>query len=158
MKRTLILSTYFNPAPCQNLFIRRLPIWWQQKKIDRIIELEGFKRNTERLLRWKRVLSFYNRFYTVPSFKNFQDEIILIKRIRRFHFEQITELLEKKVHETILEVNLDAIVHNFQLLSLQTKARNQDDLYGKAYGYGRLAHLNLPKHCRNIVAITWPWR
>ena len=43
----------------------------------------------------------------------FRDEIVLIKGSRSYHFENITELLEKKVHETILEVNLDAIIHNY---------------------------------------------
>ena len=50
--------------------------------------------------------------------------MILIKGSRQFHFERISELLEKKVHETILEVNLDAVVHNLQLLPLKAEARN----------------------------------
>ena len=37
------------------------------------------------------------------------DKILKKKGSRAFHFERITELLEKKVHETVLEVNLDAL-------------------------------------------------
>ncbi len=40
------------------------------------------------------------------------DQFILIKGARPFHFEDITDLLVKHVHETILEVNLGAVVEN----------------------------------------------
>ena len=35
-----------------------------------------------------------------------ENEIILIKGARKFGFDSLTEVLEKKVHETILEVNM----------------------------------------------------
>lgn len=41
-----------------------------------------------------------------------EQQLILIKGARSFHFERIADRLEKKVHETILEVNLSAIVKN----------------------------------------------
>ena len=45
-------------------------------------------------------------------FAQLHDEVILLKGARRFNFDQLTERLERKVHETILEVNLNAIVEN----------------------------------------------
>ena len=45
-------------------------------------------------------------------FKNLRNEVILIKGARQFGFEQITDLLVQKVHETVLEVNLNAVVAN----------------------------------------------
>lgn len=45
-------------------------------------------------------------------FESLHDEVILIKGARRFGFDNITELLVKKVHETILEVNLSSVVKN----------------------------------------------
>lgn len=41
-----------------------------------------------------------------------RNEVVLIKGARSFGFDDITELLEQKVHETILEVNLNAVVEN----------------------------------------------
>ena len=41
-----------------------------------------------------------------------ENEIILIKGARKFGFDALTEALEKKVHETILEVNLGAMIAN----------------------------------------------
>ena len=62
--------------------------------------------------------------------------MILIKGSRHFHFEQISELLEKKVHETILEVNLDAIVHNFNQYRSKLKPETKMVCMVKAFGYG----------------------
>lgn len=45
--------------------------------------------------------------------EDFDNELILIKGSPRFHFELIAETLQARQHETILEVNLDAVVHNF---------------------------------------------
>jgi len=66
----------------------------------------------------------------------FKDETILIKGARVFAFEQIVPLLEQKVHQTILEINLNAIVHNLkeyqQLLNPSTKVMAMV----KAFAYG----------------------
>ncbi len=45
-------------------------------------------------------------------FNSLRDEVILIKGARSFGFDNLTELLVKKVHETTLEVNLGALVEN----------------------------------------------
>ena len=41
-----------------------------------------------------------------------KNECVLIKGSRSFHFEDVTEALEKKVHQTILEVSLSALRDN----------------------------------------------
>lgn len=51
-------------------------------------------------------------FIRSAAFDNLHDEVILIKGARRFGFDNLTELLVEKVHETILEVNLNAVVKN----------------------------------------------
>lgn len=51
-------------------------------------------------------------FLVSTPFQQLHDEAVLIKGARRFGFERISELLEQKVHETILEVNLSAVVDN----------------------------------------------
>ena len=87
-----------------------------------------------------------DEFIKSPSFKKFKDELILIKGSRQFHFERISELLEKKVHETILEVNLDAVVHNFNYYRSKLKPETKMVCMVKAFGYGA---------GKNIVATTW---
>ena len=77
-----------------------------------------------------------DEFIQSPSFHRFHDELILIKGSRRFHFERISDLLEKKVHETILEVNLDAIAHNFNFYRSKLKPETKMVCMVKAFAYG----------------------
>lgn len=51
-------------------------------------------------------------FIKSKVFKGLHDEVILLKGARQFGFERITEQLVQKVHETVLEVNLNAVVDN----------------------------------------------
>lgn len=51
-------------------------------------------------------------FIDSDAFMQLQNEVILIKGARRFQFDRLTDLLVEKVHETVLEVNLNAMVEN----------------------------------------------
>ena len=51
-------------------------------------------------------------FIASEVFASLRDEVILLKGARQFGFDQLTELLVQKVHETTLEVNLNAVVAN----------------------------------------------
>jgi alanine racemase len=66
----------------------------------------------------------------------FSNELILLKGSRMFQFERISALLEAKVHETILEVNLDAVVHNFNYFRSKLHASTKITCMIKAFGYG----------------------
>ena len=69
-------------------------------------------------------------------FENLRDEVILIKGARRFGFDNITELLVKKVHETILEVNLSNVVKNLNFYRSFMKPETRLVCMIKADAYG----------------------
>ena len=69
-------------------------------------------------------------------FENLRDEVILIKGARRFGFDNITELLVKKVHETILEVNLSNVVKNLNFYRSFMKPETKLVCMIKADAYG----------------------
>lgn len=71
-----------------------------------------------------------------PAFESLRDEVILIKGARHFHFENVTEQLEMKVHETILEVNLNAMVDNLNYYRSFIKSDTKVVCMIKASGYG----------------------
>ena len=75
-------------------------------------------------------------FVDSPAFQQLQDEVILLKGSRRFGFERITELLEQKVHETILEVNLGAVVDNLNYYRSFLKPETKLVCMVKADAYG----------------------
>ncbi len=66
----------------------------------------------------------------------FREEIILIKGARVFGFEQIVQLLEQKVHQTVLEINLNAIVHNVKAYQKQLMPTTKMMAMVKAFAYG----------------------
>ncbi len=66
----------------------------------------------------------------------FKEEIILIKGARIFGFEQIVQLLEQKVHQTVLEINLNAIVHNVKAYQKYLKPETKIMAMVKAFAYG----------------------
>jgi alanine racemase len=60
-----------------------------------------------------------------PNLSNFdklslRDETILISA-RSFQFEEIVYLLEEKTHETVLEINLNAISYNLNFFKSKLK-------------------------------------
>lgn len=69
-------------------------------------------------------------------FASLHDEVILIKGARPFGFDQLTELLEQKVHETILEVNLGAVVENLNYYRSFLKPTTKMVCMVKADAYG----------------------
>ena len=75
-----------------------------------------------------------------PIIRKLQNECILVKGSRSFHFEDVTEVLEKKVHQTILEVNLSALRDNLNHYrnSLDTATKTVCMVKAGAYGAGAL--------------------
>ncbi|HCL06854.1 MAG TPA: alanine racemase, partial [Chitinophagaceae bacterium] len=53
-------------------------------------------------------------FLQTASLNQFRDEYILLKGARVFSFERISQWLEQKVHQTVMEVNLTAMAHNLK--------------------------------------------
>ncbi|WP_088653216.1 bifunctional UDP-N-acetylmuramoyl-tripeptide:D-alanyl-D-alanine ligase/alanine racemase [Geofilum rhodophaeum] len=66
----------------------------------------------------------------------FRQEAILIKGARAFQFERLVERLERKQHNTIMEINLDALVHNFNVFRSKLQPGVKTLAMVKAFGYG----------------------
>ena len=77
-----------------------------------------------------------NEFIASRVFASLHDEVILLKGARRFSFDRLTELLEQKVHETILEVNLSAVVKNLNHFRSYMKPTTKIVCMVKADAYG----------------------
>lgn len=66
----------------------------------------------------------------------FRDEVILVKGSRQFGFEKISQRLQQKAHETVLEINLDALVHNVEYFRSILHPGVKMMAVVKAFGYG----------------------
>ena len=58
---------------------------------------------------------------------DFDHSLILVKGAENHNTEQITEMLEARQHETVLEVDLDAMVHNFNIFRAQLKPSRSEE-------------------------------
>ena len=90
-------------------------------------------------------------------FNTLRDEVILIKGARAFGFDNISELLEQKVHETILEVNLRALVDNLNYYRSFMKPETKLVAMVKANAYGAGAvevAKTLQDHRINYLAVA----
>jgi len=69
-----------------------------------------------------------------------ENQLILVKGAREFAFEIIVKHLVRKQHGTILEINLDALVHNLNVFRKQLKPRTKLMVMVKAFAYGSGSH------------------
>ena len=137
LKTTVILSDILQSGMLPKSLYKKVSDLFHRKKVDRII---GIGRD---LKAFGSIFDMESDFFlTTEEFihsaviKSFHNELILLKGSRMFHFEQITELLEKKVHETILEVNLDAVIHNYNYFRSKLNPETKIICMVKAFGYG----------------------
>ncbi|MBG0859875.1 MAG: bifunctional UDP-N-acetylmuramoyl-tripeptide:D-alanyl-D-alanine ligase/alanine racemase [Bacteroidales bacterium] len=81
---------------------------------------------------------YYSTDDFLHSFRtaDFSNEIILLKGARMFEFERIGKILEQQVHQTVLEINLDAIAHNLNEFRRYLKPSTRIMVMVKAFAYG----------------------
>lgn len=83
--------------------------------------------------------SFYlstEGFLNEASSHQFREHFILLKGARLFAFERISTWLEQKVHQTLLEINLNAIAHNLKVYQQLLKPSTKVMAMVKAFAYG----------------------
>lgn len=67
---------------------------------------------------------------------DFHDEIIVVNTSGNAGVDKVVAILEDKQHETLMEVNLDAMVHNFNFFRSKVKPSTGIVCMLKAHGYG----------------------
>jgi len=138
-KRTLILSDILQSGKSNNELYADIAHILEQKNIDRLIGIgpeiskheEAFK-NIKQVTFFPSTLSFKEQFYSL----HFINETILLKGARIFEFEQIGHLLEQQVHQTVLEINLNAVTHNLKQYQQQLNPGVKLMAMVKAFSYG----------------------
>jgi alanine racemase len=139
-KQTVILSDFFESGLDDDDLYGNVAALLQQRKIERLIIVGSH-------------ISFYKNIFEtagiiVRDYKtteeliadfehlSFANESILLKGARKFGFERIALLLEQKVHQTVLEINLTALAHNLQQYRQLLQPSTKIMVMVKAFGYG----------------------
>lgn len=75
-------------------------------------------------------------FLQANTTHSFKDEYILLKGGRVFNFERISKWLQHKTHQTVMEINLTALVHNLKEYQKHLLPSTKTMAMVKAFSYG----------------------
>jgi alanine racemase len=135
-KKTLILSDIFQSGLETEDLYSKVSQLVVSNKINRVIGIGAtislFKNKFTNCITFANTADFLAHFNTL----SFGKETILIKGARTFEFEKIVSLLEEKTHETVLEINLNAISHNLNFYKSKVLPKTKIMVMVKAFGYG----------------------
>ena len=138
-KLVLILSDILQSGLSSNLLYEKAAQLILAKKIHRLIAIGKEIQAIKHFLPDHFDVTFFentNSFLDQFKAKSFYKNIILLKGARIFQFEKIVNRFEEKVHKTVLEVDLSAIVHNLKVYSQYLQPNTQLIAMVKASAYG----------------------
>ena len=137
-RRTLILSDIFQSGLRPRELYRQVSDLCVERGVEKFIGIgsELSEQADEIKVPEKFFFSSVDQFIHSEVFRSLRDEVILLKGARKFGFDQLTELLVQKVHETILEVNLSAVVENLNYYRSFMKPETKLVCMIKANAYG----------------------
>ena len=141
LKRTLILSDMLETGWPSTTLYKKVAKLAETYAVERMVGVGHEISKAASCFEKIKESQFYeNTAELLDAINHYQlelrNEIILIKGARKFGFDALTELLEKKVHETILEVNLGAMIANLNYYRSFLKPETKMVCMVKASAYG----------------------
>lgn len=136
IKKTLIISDIFQSGLTEDALYTRISQMVVAHKIQRVIAIGKTISNYHK--KFNNGIGFQStqEFLEKIDSLNFENESILIKGARSYQFEKIVSHLEEKTHETVLEINLNAISHNLNYYKSKIAPKTKLMVMVKAFGYG----------------------
>lgn len=136
-KKTLVLSDILQSGKDEENLYKEVAELINKKGINRLIGIG------EAISRQESQFNIEKKFYKttadfLENFNNssFYEETILLKGARAFGFEEISKMIQQKAHETILEINLNSIIHNLNYFRSKTNPGTKIMAMVKAFSYG----------------------
>ena len=136
-KRTVILSDILQSGKDEKVLYKEVADLLKKKNVNRLIGIGAAISDQQDLFENEKL--FYKStedFLANYQSGFFEDETILIKGARFFEFERISNLLQQKAHETVLEINLNALIHNLNFYRALLKPHTDLMIMVKAFAYG----------------------
>lgn len=136
-KKTLVFSDILQSGQTNETLYKEVADLIHKKGISRLIGIG------ESISGQAHLFNVEKSFYTstadfLKQFNNsqFKDETILLKGARSFGFEAISKVIQQKAHQTVLEINLNSLVHNLNYYRSKLKSDTQVMAMVKAFSYG----------------------
>ncbi len=136
-KRTLILSDMLETGQSSKLLYRQVAELVHSRGVEKIIGVgEEIRTAAARFEIEKYFFRTTEELLESDLLAGLRNEVILVKGSRAFHFDRISDRLELKVHETILEINLNDLVDNLNYYRSKLKPETKMVCMVKASAYG----------------------
>ena len=143
IKRTVILTDFLQSGKPDKELYSSIAYELHRNDITRVIGIgEKIKQLPDYFTlkeKEKTTTSFYptlNDFIKGFDRNQFTNEIILLKGARTFELEKASLLLEQKTHQTVLEINLNAVAHNLKEFRKVIQPPTKIMAMVKAFSYG----------------------
>jgi len=137
---TVILSDIFQSGVDDSMLYKRVADALEQRNINRLIaigkHINQAKNLFDSVVPKVEVYTSTENFLRQTTTHHFKDEYILLKGARVFEFERIVNRLSQKVHQTVMEINLTALVQNLKIYQQHLLPTTRIMAMVKAYGYG----------------------
>jgi Alr-MurF fusion protein len=135
--KTVILSDVLESGMPDSALVEKISVLLEENNIQRTIGIGKKLHAHSAFFRpdsifYETTDEFLNQF----PLEKFHDEIILVKGARVFQFERIVSVLQRKVHGTIMEIDLGAVVHNLNYFRSLLKPTTRIMVMVKAFAYG----------------------
>lgn len=150
-RRSVILSDFLQSGKPAEVLYGHIATMLRKKKIFRLVGIGPRISAHRQLFDSIEKIHFFETtddfLHALPGI-DFSDETILLKGARVFRFEKLTHALQKKMHETVLEINLHALRHNFKVYrkTLGPGTRMMVMVKASGYGSGSFEVANLLQH------------
>jgi alanine racemase len=151
VQNTIILSDVYQSALSEAVLYQKIADILKQKNIHRIIGIGKTISKHAALFEFIPISLFFENttaFINEINNSGFNKETILIKGARVFEFERIVQYLELKSHDTVLEINLNAIRNNLKIYKnrLNPGVKMMAMVKAFSYGTGTFEIANLLQH------------
>lgn len=136
-KKTIVLSDILQSGRDDQELYSEVSDLLQRNQVDRLIGIgKSISANADQFELEKDFYSSTEQFLAHLSSRFFRNEAILLKGSRDFHFEKISHALEQKVHQTVLEIDLDAMLENLNYFRGRLNPETRIMAMVKAFSYG----------------------
>ncbi|MBT3244314.1 MAG: bifunctional UDP-N-acetylmuramoyl-tripeptide:D-alanyl-D-alanine ligase/alanine racemase [Bacteroidetes bacterium] len=139
--KTIIISDILQSGESATVMVEKIKIALEKKGFDNMIgigpQLYHYHQNTPFLNEcYPDTESFLANF--TPS--GYSKQAILLKGARKFQFEAISQLLEKRIHRTIVRVRMPSLLNNLNKYREKLRSDTAIMVMVKALAYGSGTH------------------
>ncbi len=136
-EKTLILSDILQSGQQEKELYKQVASMVQEKGVHHFYGIgPALKRNQLNFPPQARFFGNTDEFLDWLKPENFSNQAILLKGARNFEFEKISKRIEEQVHKTIMEINLNGMVHNLNFYKSLLKSETKVMVMLKAFAYG----------------------